>query len=216
MRSQGPSQPPILSLSKDRTSLLERGCLLAKKKDGASTGSAQAGLRRPTDGFALAFEWSVSGSCRASLTREAVRPELVEGYPFFMRPLDWQAKSRTSLKRSTRTRPQGTTRITLTAALPNPIREKRKGHRVARQPRDKTGNVQLYKPRRELGPASVECALSRIWGGGQGEHTKRQDRDDKVDKPNGLASTKGPLDNVSDQPTRKSCRQFYQSSLAVQ
>jgi len=38
-----------------------------------------------------------------------------------MGPLDWQAKSRTSLKRSTRTRPQGTTRITLTAALPNPL-----------------------------------------------------------------------------------------------
>ena len=40
----------------------------------------------------------------------------------------------TSLKRSTRTRPQGTTRITLTAALPNPMREKRKGHRVCDSP----------------------------------------------------------------------------------
>ena len=46
--------------------------------------------------------------------------------------------------------------------------EKQKGHRESRQPRDKTGNVQLYKPWRELGPASVGCALSRIWGGGQG------------------------------------------------
>jgi len=121
------------------------------------------------DGFALAFEWSVSGSCRASLTREAFRPEFVEGYPFFMGPLDWQAKFRTSLKRSTRTRPQGTTRITLTAALPNPLAGKTKRPSRMRQPRDKTGNVQLYKPRRELGPASVGGALSRIWGGGQGE-----------------------------------------------
>ncbi len=40
-----------------------------------------------------------------------------------------------------------------------------------RQPRDITGNVQLYKPWRELGPASVESALSRIWGGGQGQNT---------------------------------------------
>ena len=64
--------------------------------------------------------------------------------------------------------PARATRITLTAAQPLRGSEKRKGRRESRQPRDKTGNVQLYKPRRELGPASVGCALSRIWGGGQG------------------------------------------------
>ena len=78
---------------------------------------------------------------------------------------------RTSLKRSTRTRPQGTTRITLTAALLNPLGGKTKRPSRMRQPRDITGNVQLYKPWRELGPASVESALSRIWGGGQGQNT---------------------------------------------
>ena len=80
---------------------------------------------------------------------------------------------RTSLKRSTRTRPQGATRITLTAALPDPLAGKTKRPSRMRQPRDITGNVQLYKPWRELGPASVESALSRICGGGQGSARRR-------------------------------------------
>jgi len=47
--------------------------------------------------------------------------------------------------------------------------EKQKGRRESRQPRDKTGNVQLYKPWRELALASVGGALSWIWGRGQGK-----------------------------------------------
>ncbi len=105
-------------------------------------------------GFALAFEWSVSGSCRQA-GRSAHKGTA------------WR-DCRTSLKRSTRMRPQGTTRITLTAAQPWWGSEKRKGHRESRQPRDITGNVQLYKPWRELALASVGGALSWIWGWGQG------------------------------------------------